>query len=87
VRRSALIGIGKYPNQKPVIIIAPLKMPATETAKKQLRNELKELGQKNELTKEIKTVLLHTGFPVDIRHNAKIRREELKDWATLLLNL
>ena len=26
-------------------------------------------------------MLYHPGFPVDIRHNAKIRREELAVWA------
>jgi hypothetical protein len=25
--------------------------------------------------------LFHRRFPVDVRHNAKIRREELKRWA------
>jgi hypothetical protein len=27
-------------------------------------------------------VLFHPGFPVDIRHNSKIGREELAEWAT-----
>jgi hypothetical protein len=27
-------------------------------------------------------VLLHPRFPVDVRHNAKIRREDLAPWAT-----
>jgi hypothetical protein len=26
-------------------------------------------------------VLFHPGFPVDIRHNSKIGREELAEWA------
>ena len=43
-------------------------------------NELKILGQENELTKEITTLYLHPSFPLDIRHNAKIRREELREW-------
>ncbi len=29
----------------------------------------------------IKDFLLHPGFPVDIRHNAKINREQLAQWA------
>ena len=29
----------------------------------------------------IKHVLFHPGFPVDIRHNAKIGREKLAKWA------
>ena len=31
--------------------------------------------------REIETFLFHPGFPVDLRHNAKIRREDLKSWA------
>jgi len=30
----------------------------------------------------INTILYHPGFPVDIRHNAKIFREKLAVWAT-----
>jgi acyl-CoA synthetase (AMP-forming)/AMP-acid ligase II len=32
-------------------------------------------------------VLFHPGFPVDVRHNAKIRREELAVWAASRLRL
>jgi len=32
--------------------------------------------------KDITPVLFHNAFPVDIRHNAKIFREELANWAT-----
>ena len=31
-------------------------------------------------------VLVHPRFPVDVRHNAKINREELAVWATTQLN-
>ena len=33
-------------------------------------------------TAKVETFLLHPGFPVDIRHNAKIGREKLALWAT-----
>ena len=29
----------------------------------------------------IKNILFHPGFPVDVRHNAKIKRLLLRDWA------
>ena len=32
-------------------------------------------------TRGIATVLYHRSFPVDVRHNAKIFREELAAWA------
>ncbi|MEE8424357.1 MAG: peptide synthase, partial [Elusimicrobiota bacterium] len=47
-----------------------------------LLSELKDLGARRELTRGIKTILIHDGgFPVDIRHNAKIFREKLALWA------
>jgi olefin beta-lactone synthetase len=80
VLRSALVGLGKPPNQKPVIIIQT-RQAGSALHGKDLRRELLNLAAKNLLTKEIDTILFHTEFPVDIRHNAKIYREQLTDWA------
>ncbi len=41
-----------------------------------------DLGATFEHTAKIRTVLFHRGFPVDIRHNVKIGRRELGEWAT-----
>ncbi|MEE8483870.1 MAG: fatty acid CoA ligase family protein [Nitrospinota bacterium] len=80
VFRGALVGLGEWPNQHPVIIIE-----LTEDGKKNNRDkitkELLESAAKNAITKSIKDVLYHPSFPTDIRHNAKIFREELKTWA------
>ena len=35
----------------------------------------------NPATERIEKVLFHPSFPVDRRHNAKIHRLELRDWA------
>jgi hypothetical protein len=43
--------------------------------------DLLQLAQAHSITKSIRTVLFHPGFPVDIRHNSKIGREELAEWA------
>ena len=43
--------------------------------------DLLQLAQAHPITRSIRTVLFHPGFPVDIRHNSKIRREELAQWA------
>jgi len=43
--------------------------------------ELLKRAKDNDITKDIKTVLYHESFPVDIRHNAKINREKLAEWA------
>jgi hypothetical protein len=40
-----------------------------------------DLGSQHEITRQIKIVLFHDAFPVDIRHNAKIFREQLARWA------
>jgi len=46
-----------------------------------LKRELLELGKKHEHTRAIRNIYFHPGFPVDIRHNAKINRAELTRWA------
>jgi hypothetical protein len=43
--------------------------------------EIRQLAEKHKNTRDIKHYLIHTSFPVDIRHNAKIFREKLKVWA------
>jgi acyl-CoA synthetase (AMP-forming)/AMP-acid ligase II len=80
VFRSALVGIGPRQQQKPVMIIE-LKKPITSNEKKSIERELLELAAANELTKDIRNVLFHKAFPVDIRHNSKIFREKLAVWA------
>jgi len=85
VFRSALVGIGSPPDQKPVICIE-LEHGKKKYKKKKIKKELFELAQQNELTKSIKTILFHNSFPVDIRHNSKIFREKLAVWAEKKLN-
>ena len=80
VYRSALVGVGPKPKQKPVICIE-LEKAGKRTNKKKIKQELLELGRESILTKEIDTILFHKSFPVDIRHNSKIFREKLAVWA------
>ncbi|MBN1932045.1 MAG: AMP-binding protein [Desulfobacterales bacterium] len=81
VSRSALVGIGPINEQKPVMIIE-LKNGIRDKNTKPIQAELLELAKNNVLTKDIKTILFHKSFPVDIRHNSKIFREKLSKWAT-----
>jgi acyl-CoA synthetase (AMP-forming)/AMP-acid ligase II len=84
VRRSALVGIGAPGRQKPVIIIEqenPGRLQA-EQERNSLKQELIELGSQHNCTRQIKDILFHREFPVDIRHNAKIFREQLAQWAS-----
>lgn len=78
VLRSALVGIGQAGEQRPVLIVELRTQAADEL---RLFSELRQLAARNSLTASIKTFLIHPGFPVDIRHNAKIFREKLAVWA------
>jgi acyl-coenzyme A synthetase/AMP-(fatty) acid ligase len=79
--RSALVGVGPQPHQTPVICIerSPegLKMEPDR-----LTDELLQTAAASPLTKSIRHILFHSGFPVDIRHNSKIFREKLAVWAS-----
>jgi len=81
VRRSALIGLGERPNQRPVVVVEPVSMPSTQSEERELRDELLHIAASSPMTEEIHDVLFHPSFPVDIRHNAKIFREKLAAWA------
>jgi olefin beta-lactone synthetase len=83
IYRSALVGVGRSPRQRPVIIAEPKKenWPADKAGEAVLLAELQQLAAGNDLTARIADFLLHPAFPVDIRHNAKIFREKLAVWA------
>jgi acyl-coenzyme A synthetase/AMP-(fatty) acid ligase len=85
VFRSALVGIGSPPKQRPVICIE-LEPRDSRGKKKQLMVELFALAKKSTLTKNIDTILFKKAFPVDIRHNSKIFREKLALWAGKKVN-
>ncbi len=78
--RSALVGVMVDKKMMPVICIE-IESEHKGFNKKELKNELLALASNSEVTKNIKHVLFHSGFPVDIRHNAKIGRELLAKWA------
>lgn len=84
VARSALVGVGPASHQTPVVIVEPRdRRPLRDRrAAAALVEELRELGAAYPMTAAITTFLLHPAFPVDIRHNAKIFREQLAVWAT-----
>ncbi|MEL7367540.1 MAG: fatty acid CoA ligase family protein [Myxococcota bacterium] len=83
VYRSALVGLGDRGQQRPVIIVecTPEGRTTGKGDEATLRAELLALAKTSPLTASIETVLFHDAFPVDARHNAKIRREDLTVWA------
>ena len=80
VYRSALVGVGGPGRQMPVICIQ-LEGDDTGSDTEGLTRELLMRAAADALTRDIKTVLFHPGFPVDARHNSKIAREKLAVWA------
>lgn len=78
VKRSALVGVGPRPQQRPVMIVELIDPRADEA---QVLRELRALAAEHELLRDIDDWRVHGGFPVDVRHNAKIDREILASWA------
>jgi acyl-CoA synthetase (AMP-forming)/AMP-acid ligase II len=81
VYRSALVGIRRGATVEPVLCVE-LEDHARSQDTTRLEEEILGLGQARPHTKNISRVLFHGAFPVDIRHNAKIFREKLSEWAT-----
>jgi acyl-CoA synthetase (AMP-forming)/AMP-acid ligase II len=80
VFRSALVGLGPKGAQTPAICLE-LEREHAAADPGPLFAELAELGGTYPHTRAIKQFFIHPAFPVDIRHNAKINREELSLWA------
>jgi acyl-CoA synthetase (AMP-forming)/AMP-acid ligase II len=80
VFRSALVGVPSAAGIEPVICIE-LEQQHKDIDASRLFDELETLGQTQSITRHIKRFLIHPAFPVDVRHNAKIGREQLAVWA------
>jgi len=78
--RTALVGVGPQGAQMPVLCVELLGKLAPVDMER-VHYDLLQLGQAFPLTRSVRTVLFHPGFPVDSRHNSKIHREELAEWA------
>lgn len=80
VRRTALVGVGERGRQTAVLCYELLPgAPARAAA--QVEARLRALAASTPALAGIARFLCHPGFPVDIRHNAKIGREKLAAWA------
>ncbi|WP_327099842.1 fatty acid CoA ligase family protein [Nocardia vinacea] len=80
VHRTALVGVGEPGAQIPVLCFE-LRSGVAESEIPRVQRELWSIARGREFTRSIKVFRAHPGFPVDIRHNAKIGREELAVWA------
>lgn len=80
VFRTALVGVGEPGSQVPVLCVE-LEKAAASTDQATVERELREIGAGRPHTARVDRFLFHPGFPVDIRHNAKIGRPALAAWA------
>jgi len=78
VFRSAIVGVGQPGAQVPV---GCLELEAGVSFSSRLEAELVALADATPFRGVVTRFLPHRGFPVDPRHNSKIRREELAAWA------
>ena len=85
VYRSALVGIGPRNQQTPALVVEcwPEHRVRSGRDKRQLRAEIHARLQDYPPTRcvDAARILFRRGLPVDIRHNAKIFREQLALWA------
>jgi acyl-CoA synthetase (AMP-forming)/AMP-acid ligase II len=83
VKRTALVGVERGGEVVPVICVE-VEFKADYDEDKSgfapLADQLTGLANEFDHTKGIKTFLQHPGFPMDVRHNAKIFREKLALW-------
>jgi len=84
VARSALVGIGPRGSQRAVLVVEPIRgrFPYSSRRCASFIRELLDIGATNRRTTSIGDFLFRRRLPVDIRHNAKINREALAEWAS-----
>jgi len=77
VARTALIGLGQPPAQKPALVVEPLPghFPNNRTEREKFSAELRALALAD--TPELAQIFFRKTLPVDVRHNAKIHRLSL----------
>lgn len=79
VTRAALVGVQLRDEVVPAVVIQPSDSGGNAAA---LASSLFAELREHELLRSIRYLLFRSEFPMDIRHNSKIRRDELAPWAT-----
>jgi acyl-CoA synthetase (AMP-forming)/AMP-acid ligase II len=79
--RTALVGTGARGQQRPLLLVEEAGL-AGDVNGEQVLAALRALAGEHDVVRSVTDFALYPGrFPVDIRHNAKINREELTGWA------
>ena len=79
VTRCALVGLGERGRQRPALIVEAVVKDSA--AARVFARELRGLALEHAHTTPVKLFYFHPKFPVDVRHNAKIHRLTLAQWA------
>ena len=89
VARTAVVEIGPTGGATPLLIVEPSGAHLQRFGKNwsrseyhHLQSELLQLASEHDITRPIAQLLFHPALPVDVRHNSKINREQLAEWAT-----
>ncbi|WP_309505163.1 AMP-binding protein [Streptomyces sp. KM273126] len=78
VRRTALVGVGAPGHQQAVLCV---ELERDGGDPQDVLRELHLTLRRHPDGHHVGVVLVHPGFPTDIRHNSKINRERLAAWA------
>lgn len=78
-RRCALVGLGEKGRAEAALVVEAEPRDAAEA--QALAEELGALARSQDCTRRIRRFFFRPRFPVDVRHNAKIHRLTLADWA------
>lgn len=83
VERSALVGVGAPGAERPYLVVEPKRGLKVRGARDRdrLTNDILRTGLWFPPCLAVEGVLFRSDLPVDVRHNAKIKRGELKRWA------
>ncbi|HEY8211132.1 MAG TPA: fatty acid CoA ligase family protein [Myxococcaceae bacterium] len=89
VRRVALVGVGSRPEQRAVLVVEPepAHWPRSASARRELADAVLAKGASGPPeVRALRDVLFNPRLPLDIRHNAKILRGVLAQWAARRLS-
>lgn len=78
VYRTALVGVGPKGKQSAVLCV---EMEPGHTWDSTVEAEMRTLAVGTRWEGIVDRFLVHPGFPMDARHNSKIRNEDLREWA------
>lgn len=75
VARTAAVGVGGR------VVLCVERRPGGASSEADLKAALFALGARVPVGRVVEEILFHPSFPVDTRHNAKIHRLQLREWA------